>query len=145
MSADLVIAGYVRIAKQDLDGARLLNREANRNAAYLCEQAAEKLIRAVLTSEGVQAGIRHELPDMVAKILDVNPVKPLLRAIEHLDAYATAYRYPSPRGRVKSPPTPAEIDQDIARIGVALTEIVARFQIDLSMPEGPAGKPDPIR
>ena len=26
MSADLVIAGYVRIAKQDLDGARLLNR-----------------------------------------------------------------------------------------------------------------------
>ena len=49
MSADLVIGGYVRIAKQDLDGARLLNRAANRNAAYLCEQAAEKLIRAVLT------------------------------------------------------------------------------------------------
>lgn len=93
----------------------------------------------------MQAGIRHELPDMVAKIPDANPVKPLLRAIEHLDAYATAYRYPSPRGRVKSPPQPAEIDQDIARIDVALTEIVARFQIDLSMPEGPAGKPDPIR
>ena len=49
MSADLVIAGYVRIARQDLDGARLLNAAANRNAAYLCEQAAEKLIRAVLT------------------------------------------------------------------------------------------------
>lgn len=45
MSAELVIAGYVRIAKQDLDGARLLNSGANRNAAYLCEQAAEKLIR----------------------------------------------------------------------------------------------------
>jgi hypothetical protein len=35
MSADLVIAGYVRIAKQDLEGARSLNRDANRNAAYL--------------------------------------------------------------------------------------------------------------
>ena len=68
MSADLVIAGYVRIAKQDLDGACVLNRDGNRNAAYLCEQAAEKLIRAVLTSEGIQAGVRHELPDMVAKI-----------------------------------------------------------------------------
>ena len=79
----------------DLDGARLLNRAANRNAAYLCEQAAEKLIRAVLTSEGIQGGVRHELPDMVAKITDANPVKPLLHAIEHLDAYATAYRYPS--------------------------------------------------
>ncbi len=37
MSAELVIAGYVRIAKQDLDGARLLNQAANRNAAYLCD------------------------------------------------------------------------------------------------------------
>jgi HEPN domain-containing protein len=111
MSADLVIAGYVYIAKQDLEGARLLNRDENRNAAYLCEQAAEKLIRAVLTSEGIQAGIRHELPDMVSKIPDANPVKPLLRAIEHLDAYATAYRYPSPRGRVKPAPSPAESNQ----------------------------------
>jgi HEPN domain-containing protein len=106
MSADLVIAGYVYIAKQDLDGARLLNRDKNRNAAYLCEQAAEKLIRAVLTSEGIQAGIRHELPDMVSKIPDANPVKPLLRAIEHLDAYATAYRYPSPRAASNQRPAP---------------------------------------
>jgi len=57
MSADLVIAGYVYITKQDLDGARLLNRDENRNAAYLCGQAAEKLIRAVLTSEGIQASV----------------------------------------------------------------------------------------
>lgn len=82
---------------------------------------------------------------MVAKIPDANPVKLLLRAIEHLDVYATAYRYPSPRGRVKTPPTPAELDQDIARINAALTELVARFQIDLAMPEGPAGAPKPIR
>ncbi len=145
MSADLVIAGYVRIAKQDLDGARLLNRAANRNAAYLCEQAPEKLIRAVLTSEGIQGGVRHELPDMVAKIVNENPVKPLLCAIEHLDAYATAYRYPSPRGRVKAAPTPAEIDQDIVKIDDALLEIAARFAIDLSKLDGPAGKSDPIR
>lgn len=145
MSAELVIAGYLRIAKQDLDGARLLNRAANRNAAYLCEQAAEKLIRAVLTSEGIQAGNRHELPDMVDKIPDENPMKPALRAIEHLDAYATAYRYPSPRGRVKAPPTPAELDQDIARLGVALSGLAAHFQVDLAKPDGPAGRPGVIR
>jgi HEPN domain-containing protein len=145
MSADHVIAAYVRIAKQDLDAARLVNQVANRNAAYLCEQAAEKLIRAVLTSEGVQAGIRHELPDMVAKIPDANPVKSLLRAIEHLDAYATAYRYPSPRGRIKPAPMPAELDEDIVKIDAALVEIAARFAIDLSRIDGPAGKPDAIR
>ena len=145
MSADLVIAGYVRIAKEDLHGARLLNAAENRNAAYLCEQAAEKLIRAVLTAEGIQGGIRHELPDMVAKIPDANPVKPLLRAIEHLDAYATAFRYPSPRGRIKEPPSVSEIEQDIARIDTALVEIAARFAIDLSKTEGPAGRSAPIR
>jgi HEPN domain-containing protein len=49
MTADSVVAG-IRIAKQYLDGARLLNAGANRNAAYSCEQAAEKLIRAVRDS-----------------------------------------------------------------------------------------------
>lgn len=34
MSVELVIAGYVRIAKQDLDGARILNAGANRNVVY---------------------------------------------------------------------------------------------------------------
>jgi len=145
MSAELVIASYLRIAKQDLDGARLLNRAANRNAAYLCEQAAEKLIRAVLTSEGIQAGVRHELPDMVAKIPDENPIKLALRAIEHLDAYATAYRYPSPRGRVKAAPAPAELEEDIAKLDVALSELAARFQVDLSKLEGLAGSPGAIR
>lgn len=49
MSAE-VIAGMLRIASQDLDGARLLNHAGNRNAAYLCEQAAEKVITAVLAA-----------------------------------------------------------------------------------------------
>lgn len=99
----------------------------------------------MLTSEGIQAGIRHELPDMVAKIPDANPVKPLLRAIESLDVYATAYRYPSPKGRVKNPPTPTEVDAYIVSIEAALTEITAQFAIDLSKLEGPAGSIGPIR
>ncbi len=144
MSADLIIAAMLRIAKQDLDGARLLNRAGNRNASYLSEQAAEKLIRAVLTSEGIQAGNRHELSDMVDQIPDQNPVKLALRAIEHLSAYATAYRYPSPRGRVRSPPSAAELDVDLAKVDAALTEVAKRFVVDLAE-DTPAGKPDPFR
>jgi HEPN domain-containing protein len=144
MSAE-VIAGMLRIASQDLDGARLLNQAGNRNAAYLCEQAAEKVIRAVLTSEGVQAGIRHELPDMVDMVPDENPIKPALRAIEHLAAYATAFRYPSPRGRIRPPPTTAELEVDIAKIGAALSAVVAAFQVDLSKLNVPASRPEPIR
>lgn len=109
MSADLVIAAYVRIAKQDLEGARLLSRAGNRNAPYLCEQAAEKLIRSVLTSEGIHGGT------------------------------------PSPRGRIKPPPTPAELDLDLAKLDTALAEVATRFKIDLTKPDGPAGNVDPIR
>lgn len=36
MSADRVIANNLRIAREDLEGARLLAKAGNRNAAYLC-------------------------------------------------------------------------------------------------------------
>jgi hypothetical protein len=51
---------------------------------YLCSQAAEKVIRAVLTSEGKHGGIGHKLDMMVDMVPDENPVKPLLREIESL-------------------------------------------------------------
>lgn len=51
LSAEFLIANLLRVANEDLAGARLLASAGNRNAVYLCEQAAEKIIRAVLTSE----------------------------------------------------------------------------------------------
>jgi HEPN domain-containing protein len=89
MSVELLIANLLRVAAEDLDGARLLAANANRNAIYLCEQAAEKVIRAIITSEGARAGIKHQLNEMVDLVPDANPLKPALRAIEHLTAYAT--------------------------------------------------------
>ena len=56
MSAELLIANMLRVAAEDLAGARLLASAGNRNAIYLREQAAEKIILSVLTSEGKRAG-----------------------------------------------------------------------------------------
>lgn len=106
------------MASQDLAGARLLAAGTNRNAIYLCEQAAEKIIRAVLTSEAERAGIGHQLHLMVDKVPDENPIKSQLRAIEHLAAYATTYRYPTSAGR---------------------------FGVDLASADGPAQNARPIR
>ena len=63
MSAERVIANTLRLAKADLDAAKLLQVGKNRYAIYHCEQAAEKVIKAVLTSEGVHASIKHLLCD----------------------------------------------------------------------------------
>ena len=51
MSAERVIANTLRLAQADLDAAGLLHAGNNRYAVYHCEQAAEKIIKAVLTSE----------------------------------------------------------------------------------------------
>ena len=103
MSVERTIANFLRIAEEDLQGARLLAGARNRNAAYLAQQAAEKVLRAVLTSEGTHAGVRHDLREMVAMVPDGNPTKALLRATVGLAAFATAYRYPGtselPRAR----------------------------------------------
>ncbi len=73
MSVERTIANFLLIAQEDLKGARLLAAARNRNAAYLAQQAAEKVIRAVLTSEGAHAGVRHDLREGVAPPLRATP------------------------------------------------------------------------
>jgi HEPN domain-containing protein len=145
MSADLLIANLLRIAREDLDGALLLASRSNRNAVYLCEQAAEKVIRAILTAEGKHAGIKHRLDEMVDLVPDENPLKPALREIEELAAYATAYRYPTSSGRIPDAPTGGEFGALAKNVEAALGEAASRFGVDLTRKGSPAGKPGPIR
>lgn len=90
---DKIIASYIAIAAEDLEGARALVTIENRNASYLLEQAAEKIIRAVLTSENVHAGVKHDLTQMVASLRDGHPLKPQLELVTSLERFATSYRY----------------------------------------------------
>lgn len=143
MSAELLIANFLRIAAEDLEGARLLAAAHNRNAIYLCEQAAEKVIRAVVTSENKHAGIKHDLAEMVDLIDDENPRKPSLRAIEHLSQYATTYRYPVTSSRAKRiipGPSAKELQGAIDATGRALAEAVVYFSVDLEQ-DAPATLP----
>lgn len=145
MSAEALIASYLRIANEDLAGARQLATTGNRNAMYLCSQAAEKIIRAVLTSEGKNAGIKHQLDELVDMVPDENPLKPGLRAIQDLTDYATSYRYPSPKGRIKMPPNKAAFEHDAGAVQAALEEAARRFGVDLSKLDTLARTAAPIR
>lgn len=145
MSAELLIANLLRVAKDDLEGARLLSSQANRNAICLCAQSAEKIIRAVLTSEGKHGGIKHDLRAMVDLIPQENPLKPALRAVEQLSAYATSYRYPTAAGRILAPPSLETFNENCAKVESALREAVVRFKVDFSKPDSPAGSGAPIR
>ncbi len=145
MGAELLSANLLRIAAEDLAGAKLLAERGNRNAVYLLEQTAEKTIRAVLTSESIHGGIGHDLKALVDRIPDENPAKPSLRAIEHLGAFATTFRYPTAEGRIKAPPSTNELAGDVTAVEAALNEVAQRLGVELGKPNSPAAKSGPIR
>jgi HEPN domain-containing protein len=103
-----IIASFLRVAAEDLEGARMLL--GNRNAPYLLSQAAEKIIKAILTSEGIHGGRDHQLDLLVDKIPDEHPLKPLLRDIQQLSSFSTTFRYPTPTGKIKPSPPREELE-----------------------------------
>jgi HEPN domain-containing protein len=140
-----VVASYLRVAAEDLAGARVLAQAKNRNAIYLCSQAAEKVIRAVLTTEGKHGGIGHKLDMMVDMVPEENPIKPMLREIESLGDFATTFRYPTAAGTMKRIPKQEEFDRLVECVEQALKEAISRFGVDLGEDGLPAGNVDPIR
>lgn len=144
MSAEkAVIAAFVRIADCDLRSARLLAQNGLRNAWYELEQAAEKLIRAVLTSEGIRGGVHHRLDQMVDLVPDENPLKPAMRLVQELAAYATTFRYPTDGGRIVAPR--GDIAPWIDKVQRLFDESVTRFGVDLGSKDSPAANAGPLR
>jgi hypothetical protein len=82
---------------------------------------------------------------MVNLVPDENPLKPSLREIEQLAAYATAYRYPTPVGRIPNAPSGSELATLIKKVDTVLGEAAARFGVDLAKKGAPAATPKPIR
>lgn len=126
-----LIASHLHIAREDLTGARLLAKAKNRNAAHLCEQAAEKIIRAVLTAEGSPGGMEHSPGQMVAMLPDANILKAELALLAPLAAYATSYRYPTST-RVPPGPGERELDEHLDRVDAVLTRTAAAFGVDFA-------------
>jgi HEPN domain-containing protein len=130
---ELHIANFLRLASGDLEDARSLRKTGSRNAAYHAEQAAEKVVLALLTSEDIQVQRKdHHRLDVLADLVPPeNPFRERLRALSFLTAFATTYRYPKPGGRIPPEPPWREIDDALGRIAGLLAEIAVRFGVDL--------------
>ena len=145
-SNELTIANLLRIAAQDLEGARQLAGASNRNAPYLCQQAAEKVARAVAHPEGGHAGREHRIDVIVDLLPDANPLKGLLRPLNELTPYATTYRYPRSAGRISEAPSPQRMALLIDRTEAALVAAARAFGVDLAAPDSlPAADGSPVR
>lgn len=103
------IASHVRIALADLVSAKKLGFD-DRNSAQLLFYAAENLLMATMTSEGIDLGeIRkkignHQLDRMIDQLPSDCIVKKKFEDVIELTAYATTFRYPTPSGNIPDAP-----------------------------------------
>jgi hypothetical protein len=89
--------------------------------------------------------VRHQLDEMVKLVPDDNPLKPGLKAIEPLAAYATAFRYTGGSGRIRPGLGDDEFEAYARAVESALTEAALRLGVDLSKPNQPASSSGPVR
>lgn len=112
------------LAEKDLAHAADNARSHPRHAAFSVQQAAEKLIKAVLEKEGVSyPAARHQLDNLVARVPPSNPFKGDLLPLTRLTSAATKYRYPTARGDVPDDPPISEIVEDMEAARLLLPEV----------------------
>jgi HEPN domain-containing protein len=108
MSVD-VAESLLRLAQEDLDTARVALAPSPRNAAFHVQQAAEKLVKAVLVRSGIHPPRTHDILLLAELLEEAHPWRAPLVALDALTPAAVAYRYPSPTGELPDAPEPAEI------------------------------------
>jgi HEPN domain-containing protein len=117
---------FLALAEQDIGHARDNLRSHPRHAAWSIEQAAEKMVKAVLTAEGADyPATSHQLDDLVRRVTDANPFRADFLELTRLTPAATRYRYPTPRGDIPADPPMAETAEDLERVSLLLPEVRA--------------------
>jgi HEPN domain-containing protein len=121
---DRKAAAFIALAREDLAAAGRLRRDLPRQAAFHVEQAAEKLIKAVLTTEGrTYPATHHQLGQLAALLPPDHAWRADLAALDKHTSAATALCYPSPGGHLPAPPDPATLAEDLREIERLLPEL----------------------
>ncbi len=116
------IDAFLQLAEEELQAARQLVRQSPRQAAYLMQQCAEKITRAILTGAGVKYGTGHNLGQMADALPANHPWIDKILPLDELSPAATRYRYPSTEGRLFEPPDTEHLQQDIENLTDLLKE-----------------------
>lgn len=118
------VTSYIALAREDLAVAKKLMAEHPRHAAFNIEQAAEKLLKAVLTAEEIRFPTSHpQLGALAALLPDDHAWRADLMAFDEFTSYATAVRYPRPGGGMPSEPNLAELENGWTEVSALVGEI----------------------
>lgn len=133
MSVSLHIANALRLANEDLEAADALTAIGNRNDAYHAQQAAEKILTALLNSEGIKADRKdsHRLDVLQSLLPDANKFKYRFSPVAFLTSFATTYRYPKDAGRLPPQPDKDDLGTAVEIVRDILGDVSAHFGVDL--------------
>jgi HEPN domain-containing protein len=118
MSAADVRAWLEQVAR-DLDAAWSCSRgerAVNDRAAYHVQQAAEKLVKAVLVAHEIPPPRFHDIEVLAALLPAGVDQRDRYLALDRFTMYATTFRYPSEEEDVEPEPTTEEIDAWIEEV-----------------------------
>jgi HEPN domain-containing protein len=113
------------LAGEDLSAAGELLARYPRQAAFHLQQAAEKLLKAVLISEGLAFPFGHQIGALAALLPLDHPWRADLAAYDALTEFATALRYPSPDGGLPPEPDRAALEEARASLSATLPRVAA--------------------
>lgn len=96
-------------------------------AAYHCQQAAEKLVKAVLVSAGVHPPKSHDIGILLDRLGDAHPLHGPLTPLARLTPYAWLFRYPSavPADDTVGPPEAEEVARWLDALRGAMSAVKA--------------------
>jgi HEPN domain-containing protein len=111
---------WLAIVEEDIDVAIAALRLSRRGAsAYHVQQAAEKLVKALLVLAAEPFRRTHDLDDLAARLLPVYPqFSRQAEAVRRLSVWGIAYRYPS----LEDVPEPLPEVEELERMIDMLTE-----------------------
>ena len=116
LSVEARVSAFLALAEADLDAAEVLARVGNQYAAYHTQQAIEKLTKSLLLERGVTAGIEHRLDTLADRLPPGDPWHERLDPYLPYSAYSTAFRYPTPGGRIVQKPADQEVLRDVGSL-----------------------------
>jgi HEPN domain-containing protein len=108
------------IVEEDLDVAAAAAGLSRLGAsAYHVQQAAEKLLKALLVLAGEPFRRTHDLDDLAARLVPVYPqFAQQAEAVRHLSIWGVAYRYPG----LEDTPEPLPDIEELERMIAMLTD-----------------------
>jgi HEPN domain-containing protein len=123
---------WLAIVAEDIDVAKAAARLPRLGAsAFHLQQAAEKLLKALLVLAGEPFRRTHDLDHLVARSLPLYPqFAPTLGAVRHLSVWGVAYRYPGLEDLEEPPPSPEEIDRCIGLLTVFADDVAGLIAAD---------------